>query len=140
MTIPKGRAGARKPAAAAAAPNPARGEHSITLGGVTYILRPTASASFAIEEALGLSLMEVFSACNSMALSYQQIGVILMHYIRAGAEESDTLTRMVDAGRLAELVYEAGSAPAFATLTMLLVDAIGGGRNASGEVKAVAAA
>jgi hypothetical protein len=137
MPIPKSTRRPRTSAKPAAA-NPARGEHSITLGGIGYVLRPTAAASFAVEEELGLSLLEVFRACNAMALSYAQIGVVLAHYIRAGAAPDDQMTRAVSSERLAELVYEDGVAIAFAMLTLLLADAIGGGRTSSGEAKAVA--
>lgn len=139
MPVPKGKT-ARQGTSPAAAANPARGEHSITLAGQLYLLRPSAAASFAIEEELGLSLMEVFTACNGMALSYQQVGVVLKHYIQAGAKEGDALTRNVNAERLAELAYEEGAAPVFVTLAMVLMDAIGGGRTASGEARAVAPA
>lgn len=123
------RAGTRKA-------NPARGEHSIELAGKTYLLRPTFAASQAIEEELGQSLIELLRRANGCTLSYAEMGTICAEYIRAGAESGDRMTRAVSAERIAELIYEEGSAQVFVALTLLLADAVSGGRTAEGEAKA----
>jgi hypothetical protein len=114
--------------------NPARGEHAIKLGGVTYLLRPTFAACSAIETSLDQSLLEIWQAANTQKLSYQEIGICLAELIRAGAE--DVLTKQVSADRLAELVFEAGMGSSTVILFLCLSDAISGGRTTSGEPKA----
>jgi hypothetical protein len=127
----------RKSSAGAKA-NSARGEHTLTLAGNTYCLRPSFEATLAIEDDLGLSLHELFRKANAMALTYSELGVICAAYIRAGAAEDDKFTAQVDASRIAELIYEEGTTGVYPVLTLLFADAISGGRTASGEARAVA--
>ena len=122
--------------AKAARANPSRGEHELTLAGISYVLRPSFAACSEIENTLDMSLIEVFRVANTMSLTYEQIGVILAALIRAGAQ--DDLTRNVNAERLAELVFEDGVGKAVAVLIFVLADAISGGRDVSGEAKAQA--
>jgi hypothetical protein len=124
----------RKPRAKSVTANRARGEHEITLAGVTYLLRPTFAACNSIEEQLGLSLIEICRKTNLCSLGYADIGIVLREFIVAGA--SDEMTRTFSAERLAELVFEEGSAGAFARLTLILADVIGGGRDADGNPRA----
>jgi hypothetical protein len=130
MTVSKTPRTARKTVRA----NADRGEHEIILAGTTYLLRPSFAACAAIEEELGKSLIEVMRAANMMSLNYFEIGICLAEFIRAGA--SDDLSRNVAADRIAELVFEEGSASAMARLTLILADTIGGGRDVEGNVKA----
>ena len=59
------------------------------------------------------------------------MGIIAAELIRAGAKsESD---KHVDAERIGEMIYEAGTGKALATLQLCLVDAATGGRTASGK-------
>lgn len=111
-----------------------RGEHELTLGGVTYLLRPSHKAMKAIERKTDRSIMDLFRAGNTGSLSQEQLGIIAGALIRAGAE--DDLTRRVDDERIGELIYEGGTHKAMARLTLCLIDAASGGRTASGEAKA----
>lgn len=125
--------GAKSPA------NPERGEHEITLAGVTYRLRPSHSAIVAIERETGQSIMDLFRAGNTGSLSLDQLGVISATLIRAGADAGDTLTAQVDDVRISELIFEEGVHRAMGRVTLCLIDAASGGRAASGEAKAAAA-
>ena len=127
------RAGAR----AGRAANPARGEHSLTLAGTAYRLRPSFQAVQALEDDLGLSLVEMVRKANAFALTLEQLGTIVAELVRAGAE--DEMTRAVSAERMAELVFEEGTGPVFAALVLALADAVMGGRTTSGEAKAALA-
>lgn len=122
----------RGPAASAA-----RGEHSLTLAGVTYRLRPSFDAITAIEDAVGPSLIDVARRCSAMTLSLSDLGLVLAELIRAGAEKGDVFTAQVDGERIAQLIFEEGQSTAYALATVALSDAITGGRTASGEAKAV---
>jgi hypothetical protein len=129
---------ARRRAAGKAA-NAQRGEHELTLDGVTYRLRPSHDAIVGIEEVTGRSIMDLYRAGNVGGLTLTQLGQIAGELIRAGAAENDTLTAQVDDERIGELIYEEGVFRAMARLTLCLVDAASGGRTASGEAKAAPA-
>lgn len=121
-----------------AAANKIRGEHSLKLGGRTFVLRPSHAAIVAIEDETDLGLLEIISAAARGGLRQRHMGIIAAELIRAGAKsESD---KHVDAERIGEMIYEAGTGKALATLQLCLVDAATGGRTASGEAKAAAAA
>ena len=130
--VPRRKAGARGGRSA----NPARGEHGLMLGGKHYVLRPSFQASSAIEEETGLSLMELMRRANQCALSLSDLGVVCAELIRAGADKGDAMTASVSAERISELIFEEGMGAVTATVTLVLVDAIGGGRTAAGEPKA----
>lgn len=117
--------------------NEERGEHELALGGTIYKLRPSFGAVKAIE-AKTQPLMILVQLANRYELTLDQLGAIAAEFIRAGAEPGDTMTRAVNAQRLAEMIYEDGVARVTAVLTVCLADAARGGRTASGEVKAVA--
>lgn len=129
---------ARRRAAGRAA-NAQRGEHELTLAGVTYRLRPSHDAIVAIEEVTGRSIMDLYRAGNVGGLTLTQLGQIAGELIRAGASETDELTAQVDDERIGELIFEEGVFRAMARLTLCLVDAASGGRTASGEAKAAPA-
>ena len=126
----------RKPRSGPSA-NAARGEHSLTLAGKTYRLRPTFAATAAIEDELGQSALELLRRANGGALSYGELGAIVAEYVRAGAAEDDRMTKMVSAEGIAEKIYEEGVPPVLVVVTLVLADAVSGGRTASGEVKPV---
>ena len=125
---------------AGAAANPERGEHALTLAGVTYRLRPSFEAVQALEDDLGLSLLEMLRKANSGALKLAEKGVIAAEMIRAGAPDGDEgdLIRAVSAERIAELIYEEGGGAVDAVLVLLLADAQLGGRTTAGEAKPAA--
>ena len=118
--------------------NPERGEHELVLAGVTYLLRPSFAANVAIERKTDKSLLGLVQLGNAGNLTLTQIGVIASEWIKAGA--ADDLTRRVSADRIAELAYEEGLPTVTSRLTLCLIDAVTGGRDAEGNAKAVAAA
>jgi len=127
-----------KAAPATASANPHRGEHQLSLGGRSYLLRPTFSAQVAIEEKTGQSLIHLIRAGNAGGMPLNVAGTIAAELIRAGAEPGDTITQNVSADRIAEMIFEEGQPVAVAKLTLCMVDMATGGRKASGEAKAVA--
>ncbi len=139
MIEPKPRRTKARKSRSGPAANAERGEHSLPLGSKAYRLRPAFQASVAIEDETGLSLIELFRKANHCSLSYAEMGIIVAEYARAGAAEDDKMTRAVSAERMAELIYEEGTARVIATIVLLLGDAISGGRTSSGEAKAVTA-
>lgn len=139
MTARQRKPRATRPARKGRAANPARGEHEITLAGVTYLLRPSYAALVEIEDTLGKSMVELARLTNDCILPLPDLGELVAILIRAGAAEGDALTANVSGERIAELAFEDGVRPVYARATLALLDAITGGRRASGEAKAVTA-
>lgn len=131
------RARASTPVADQPAAIPERGEHELTLAGVTYRLRPSHEALRAIEKATERSTLALVRLGNAADLSIEQLGTIAAALIRAGATEE--LTKRVSAERIGEMIFEEGLPHATSRLTLCLLDAATGGRDASGEAKAAAA-
>lgn len=134
---------ARKPKAAAGMPsaqpaaNTARGEHELTLAGVTYRLRPSREALKAIESRTKMSVLKLAQRGEVADLTITQLGIIAEQLIRAGGE--DDVTRHVGADRLEELIQDESIARVTGRLTFCLADACTGGVTASGNVKAATA-
>lgn len=120
------------------AANPDRGEHQLTLAGVTYRLRPSHAAMQAIEQKTERSLLALLRMAHTGDLTLDQVGEIAAELIRAGAGEHDVVTRHVGAKRIGELIYEEGLPRTMARLTICLADAVSGGRDAEGNAKAPA--
>lgn len=136
----KGRVAAAPQVEDPAAPvhaNPHRGEHLLQLAGVTYKLRPSYEAIIEMEEATGLSLTELTGKADRHGLKVPEVAKIAAALIRGGAE--DPLTRAVSADLLGPQIYEQGVISVVIRVTLCLSDAVGGGRTASGEVKAAVA-
>jgi hypothetical protein len=119
------------------AANPERGEDELVLAGTPYRLRPSRQAIRAIESKTGLPLLTLVRSGNVGELTTDQLGEIACQLIRAGAE--DELTRRVDAGKLADMIYEDGIVGTMLRVTAVLAGAASGGRTASGERKATTA-
>lgn len=132
MTKPR-----KKPAPAGRAANPVRGEHEIVLAGTTYLLRPSYAAQVAIEAKTGKSYAQLAQAGQTGGLFAGDAAIALAELINAGAGNNPL--KMVSAERIGELIYEEGLPTVAARLTMALIDALTGGRTASGEAKAAAA-
>ncbi|HEX2594805.1 MAG TPA: GTA-gp10 family protein [Rhizomicrobium sp.] len=115
--------------------NRTRGEYTLTLGGRPYLLRPSFSAQVAIETALDKSYFELAAAAQVAALRIDHASVIVTELVNAGAE--DPMDK-ISAERAGEMIYEAGMPSIAPVLAVLLIDALSGGRTASGEAKAVA--
>lgn len=127
------------PAASGPTANKERGEHSLTLAGVTYLLRPSHEAIVAIESQCGASLLTLARDGNAGALGVQELGIIAAELIKAGAAKDDEATAHVGAERIGKLIFENGLASVTARLTLCLIDAATGGRTAEGNVKAATA-
>lgn len=128
---------AAEPAVVQPVANPSRGEHTVTLLGTQYRLRPTRAAVRAIEERTGKSVLELVRIGDAGGLHLAQLGIIAAQLVHAGAE--DDLTRMITAERFEDLIYETGVTGPTARFTLCLLDAATGGRTASGNAQAAAA-
>ncbi|BBC72922.1 conserved hypothetical protein [Altererythrobacter sp. B11] len=117
--------------------NPDRGEHELPLGRRTYLLRPSFAAITAIERKTERALPELIRMGNSGTMPLAIAGIVAAELVKAGAGDDD-LTRRVSAAKMGEMIFERGIAPAVARLTLCLLDAATGGRDAQGEAKAVA--
>ncbi len=132
----------RKPRAPRAKPgtspgNAARGEHSLELGGRTYLLRPSMEAVNAIEDALDLSSAQILARANASALRLAEVAVIMAELVRAGAAADDAMTKGVSPAGMEPLVYERGVAGLMPFLTLLFLEVVSGGRDREGNVAAV---
>jgi hypothetical protein len=119
--------------------NAERGEHELTLAGTLYRLRPSHSALKAIEKKTERATLSLVRLGNTGDLTLGQLGAIAAELIRAGADPDDRYTRNISADRIEELIFEEGLPHATSRLTLCLLDAATGGRDASGEVKAAEA-
>jgi len=116
--------------------NADRGEHELTLAGVTYRLRPSHAALRAIEAKTERSLLTLLRMASIGELTLDQLGEVAAELIRAGADEADLATRHVGAKRIGELAFEEGLPRVMARLSICLADAASGGRDAEGNAKA----
>lgn len=133
---PRGRA--PKPPVAQPTANPERGEHELPLpDGVTYRLRPSKAARRAIEAKTGLAELALIRRGNTGELTLDQLAVIAVELIRAGAE--DEITRNVGVEGIGDLIAEAALPAVTARLTLCLWDAAHGGRDTAGNAKAATA-
>ena len=117
--------------------NADRGEHELTLAGVTYRLRPSHAAVKAIEKRTEKSTLALVRLGNTGDISLDHLGIIAAELIRAGAE--DELTRNVSAEKIGELIFEEGLPAVNSRLTLCLLDAATGGRTAEGNAIAATA-
>lgn len=119
--------------------NEHRGEIDLTLGGKTYVLRPSFQAIAAFEKATGLSLVQLTDAARLGSMSLQGASAVATECINAAAErEMDK----IGAERCAELIYEAdgGLFIVQKKLAVMLSLAATGGYSASGVRKSGEAA
>lgn len=117
--------------------NPERGEHEVSLGGVTYVLRPSYAAIRAIEDKSGKSIVDIAKEGHAGAMLLYDAQIVAGEMIRAGAGDDPFLANLSNE-KIGELIFEAGLPHVAARLVVALVDAATGGRTASGEAKAVA--
>jgi hypothetical protein len=124
-------------AAAATAAVAARGEISLTLEGVEYVLRPTFEAIGQIETALGKNLFSLAQAAEQQQLTLAEVGTIAAMCIRAQAQAtSNDLHANIRPERIAMMIFaEPGGAlvAVRAAIHPLLIGALTGGYTALGE-------
>lgn len=118
--------------------NPVRGEFVLTLGGTDYVMRPSFSALVEVESLTGKTLFQLTVNAAASALTLVEAGQVAAAFIRAGAKSSEDIgAAHADAGRIAELIFEAGQPAVQSKLAEVLKAALTGGVNASGEMKPV---
>jgi hypothetical protein len=124
--------------------NDSRGETSLSLEGVDYVLRPSYAACKEIESRLGRSLVELTAAAERQALSLDDLSVIAECMVRAwgnapdGDETPERRTaKSVKADRLGELMFVEGLPRSQMRIYVALAEAVTGGVDASGKKKPV---
>ena len=107
------------------APNPARGEAALLVGGETLVLRPTFSALVAAEEELG-PLFALVERAAGGGLRLSEMAALFWH-CAAGAPEG------VSRERIGEAVAELGLARVTPVLKVLLGQILSGSPRPGGE-------
>lgn len=110
--------------------NEIRGEVSIALDGVAYVLRPSYEAGVAIEQATGRSLMELAVAAAGSRMLLPQLAIVVTEYIKAwGRETGNTSTEHFDVQRVGELIHngKGGIMAAMPRVELVLAQAVSGG-------------
>jgi hypothetical protein len=97
-----------------------RGEVAITLEGVVYPMRPSGAAQMAIEEQLGLSLIDLWFRMGAMwkratgepsegpaGLTLKQMAVVIAECVKAaGRDRKDVTLQAFTAERIADLIAD----------------------------------
>lgn len=123
--------------------NSVRGEVTLDLEGVDYVLRPTYSALIEVEEQTGRGVIELARQANRGELTTRDTAIVATAFIRAGGRARDDKSAAnVNPRRVGELLLERpdGLVGAMGTLAAVLTAAATGGYTASGEAKPAAMA
>lgn len=121
------------------AANETRGEVSLELGGVEYVLRPSYEAISAFEAQTNRSLIDLARAAGDGQLKLGEAAVIVTECIKAhGRAIGDQAMAVFNAKRIGELIQESdgGFLITIKRLELLLFMAATGGYTGSGEEKA----
>jgi hypothetical protein len=116
--------------------NSERGEVSITLEGVEYVLRPAYEALTAIEEQTGQPLLNLAAAADGNELSINHTAIVVTECIKAwGRENGKPQYEQFNAKRIGKLLYDEGLLKAQPRVALVLWAALTGGHK-PGEAKA----
>lgn len=118
--------------------NEVRGEVSLSLEGVEYVLRPSYEAIMEVEDQTGKGILDLARDAQSGDLTLRQVSQVAAAFIRAGGRaKQDNAAAHVSAKRVGELIYEAenGAVYVMGILRAVLLAAATGGYNGQGEVK-----
>lgn len=121
--------------------NATRGEVTLKLEGVDYVLRPTYAAISAFEAETGKGLLRLTREAVNGDLTTEEAAVIATECIKAhGIAIGDDGMARFNARRVRELIAEAegGFAAALGTIAGVLSGAVTGAYTSTGEVKAPA--
>jgi len=119
--------------------NETRGEISLQLDGVDFVLRPSFEALVAIEQDSGKGLIDLAREAEGGTLSLQTVAIIAMRCIQAwGAATKNEMAQGVNADKIARLIMssDGGLMAAMLRIRILLTLAVTGGYTPSGERKA----
>ncbi len=120
----------------------ARGQMTVPLDGQEYVLRPSLEAILAIErQTRPRTLYDLATEASQIRLPIEDLATIVAHFMRAHGKASpdDPLATDYQGAkpeRLRDLIYEAGIPSITQRVYVVLLGAISGGYDASGEVKA----
>jgi hypothetical protein len=131
--------GTSKEAAATPAERPdvdARGQISVELDKTRFTLRPDWEALNNAEQLTGRSLHQLAERAAAGGLSMMEMGILVSEFMKAHAR-ADTNAgpsyRGAKPEKVARLIQEAGTVAVTARLAIILVGAITGGYDATGE-------
>ena len=119
--------------------NETRGEISLQLDGVDYVLRPSFEAISAFEAETGSGLLALTGQAEEATMTLDTMASIVPHCIRAHGEAvGDQMLKSVNKSKIAALIMgsDGGMLGAIIRVRLLLVMAATGGFTASGEPKA----
>lgn len=119
--------------------NETRGEMSIELEGVSYVLRPSFGAISAFETQTGMGLVALLNAASDGSMRLGTAVIILTECLKAGLEAAgNPMAGNFNSRRIGELMMgeEGGFLLALKRIELLLMFTATGGYTASGEVKA----
>lgn len=115
--------------------NGERGEISLSLEGVDYVLRPSFEASATIEKLTGKSLFQLATAAVNHALTIHDGAIVAAEYIRAyGLEKQDNGLIGVNSKRVGEMIFAAGMLHVVSRLAAVLTNAVNGGVQAEDDI------
>jgi hypothetical protein len=121
--------------------NETRGEASISLEGIEYVMRPSYAAIDEFEQATGKALKELFDLAASDRLMLRDLAAVIGACVRAkGEQDGDRSVSAFKDSRIREIVpgEPGGILIATRTVALVLMMAVTGGVDSKGEAKAPA--
>ncbi len=119
--------------------NETRGEISVDLEGVPYILRPSYEAQVAIERQTGRTIIQLADAAGTNGLSLEHAAIVVTECVKAqGRATSNATLSAFNARTVGECIVDTGALIVGKRLELLLYMAATGGYTAAGEAKAPA--
>lgn len=118
--------------------NPHRGEIEVDLEGVAHVLRPTYEALAAIESGTGKGLIALGIAAEAGELSLRDAALIVTECVKAhGKATGDRTTAGYNVRRVGECIMATGLLLVIKRIEILLMLAVTGGYDASGNRQAL---
>jgi len=119
-----------------------RGQITLPVDGTEYVLRPSYEAIMAIERITRRSLYELAGEATQGRMSCEVMAIVCAEMMRAfgKANPEDPLASSYRGAKpeaLGPMIYEAGGPKVCARLAVVLIGALTGGYDSSGEAKAV---
>lgn len=119
--------------------NKTRGELTLSLEGVDYILRPSYEAILAFEEQTGTGIRRLADSAAKGDLTSKEVAIIATECMRAqGRAVDDKMMAAFNINRVHQLLMEAdgGFVEVMLGLSVMLILATTGGYTSQGEIKA----
>jgi hypothetical protein len=121
------------------AANETRGETSISLEGIGYVMRPSYEAIDEFEQATGKAVKELFDLAASDKLMLRDLASVIGACVRAkGRQDEDRTVGAFNDNRIREIVpgETGGVLVATRAVALMLLMAVTGGVDSQGKIKA----